>query len=228
MTMKFPVRKLMKLSVINYIYFKAVFETVVACFRFSNNRFGRPSTNAELATVSVYSEAVASVTPASGRRYQSSSRRSSFRPSNNAVDSNSNRDSRRGFKPKPTTTSPVDQGSSTSLYKFKLSRPSGRWQYKTTPKPRISIRRQDEGGDNTTLTHEHELKLDPDQELSNQDISTAADRNDNTVSIITEPTLPIETIKIEISTPADFKNTYYEIATVKSPYTFQVIENYLC
>lgn len=32
---------------------------------------------------------------------------------------------------------------STSLYKFKLSRPNGRWQYKTTPKPRINIRRQD-------------------------------------------------------------------------------------
>lgn len=213
---------------INWSLLHSFHRILFPCFRFSNNRFARPSATSEIATVSVYSETVASVTPSSGRRYQSSSRRSGFRPSNNAVDSNSNRDSRRGFKPKPTTTSFVDQGSSTSLYKFKLSRPSGRWQYKTTPKPRISIRRQDEGVDNTTLTHEHEIKLDPDQELSNQDISTAADRNDNAVSISAESTLPIETIKIEISTPADFKNTYYEIATVKSPYTFQVKLNYFC
>jgi hypothetical protein len=27
---------------------------------------------------------------------------------------------------------------------------------------------------------------------------------------------------VEISTPADFSDTYYEIATIKSPYTFQV------
>lgn len=37
--------------------------------------------------------------------------------------------------------------------------------------------------------------------------------------------LPIETIKVEISTPADFSDTYYEIATIKSPYTFQVGAN---
>lgn len=33
---------------------------------------------------------------------------------------------------------------------------------------------------------------------------------------------PVETLKVEISTPADFSDTYYEIATIKSPYTFQV------
>lgn len=31
------------------------------------------------------------------------------------------------------------------------------------------------------------------------------------------------TLKIQISTPADFSDVYYEIATIKSPYTFQVI-----
>lgn len=40
-----------------------------------------------------------------------------------------------------------------------------------------------------------------------------------------ERKLPIETIKVEISTPADFSDTYYEIATIKSPYTFQVGAN---
>lgn len=37
-----------------------------------------------------------------------------------------------------------------------------------------------------------------------------------------EPQPVQETIKVSISTPADFKDTYYEIATIRSPYTFQV------
>lgn len=37
-----------------------------------------------------------------------------------------------------------------------------------------------------------------------------------------ESPFPLETIKVEISTPPDFKDIYYEIATIKSPYTFQV------
>lgn len=47
-----------------------------------------------------------------------------------------------------TPRSPLQGSSSPStIHKFKLSRPNGRWQYKTTPKPRINIRRQD--GDTT-------------------------------------------------------------------------------
>lgn len=38
----------------------------------------------------------------------------------------------------------------------------------------------------------------------------------------TERILPVETINVEISTPADFNDIYFEIATIKSPYEFQV------
>lgn len=40
--------------------------------------------------------------------------------------------------------------------------------------------------------------------------------------------LPIETINVEISTAADMNNVYFEIATIKSPYTFQVREKSIC
>lgn len=40
--------------------------------------------------------------------------------------------------------------------------------------------------------------------------------------------LPIETINVEISTAADMNNVYFEIATIKSPYTFQVREKPIC
>lgn len=48
------------------------------------------------------------------------------------------------------------------------------------------------------------------------------DDDDTLYNVIENRKLPIETLKVEISTPADFKDTYYEIATIKSPYTFQV------
>jgi hypothetical protein len=131
----------------------------------------------------------------------------------------------------------VDTASaSTSLYKFKLARPPGRWQYKTTPKPRVNIRKQNEDEaalyDNMTLTTTQqpqpqfnpaasELKArsdDPDQEPTGSDVGVTSVKSDDSE----QPPPVAETIKIEISTPADFKDTYYEIATIKSPYTFQV------
>lgn len=37
-----------------------------------------------------------------------------------------------------------------------------------------------------------------------------------------EQILPVETLNVEISTAADLDNIYFEIATIKSPYAFQV------
>ena len=42
------------------------------------------------------------------------------------------------------------------------------------------------------------------------------------------PTPTAQTIKVEISTPADFSDVYFEIATIKSPYTFQASLTLLC
>lgn len=95
-----------------------------------------------------------------------------------------------------------------------------RWQYKTTQKPRISIRRQDEGVDNATTQDSKPAVQDQDQEPQGSDQTDSRDV-ENLVTA-TESTLPLETIKVDISTPAEFSNTYYEIATIKSPYTFQV------
>lgn len=99
----------------------------------------------------------------------------------------------------------------------------GRWQYKTTPKPRVTIRRSDEGpGVENSTPQGLGFETRPeggDQEQQGSDLRDSQDL-DNLVP--TEQAWPLETIKVEISTPAEFKNTYYEIATIKSPYTFQV------
>ncbi|XP_060531660.1 uncharacterized protein LOC132705212 isoform X2 [Cylas formicarius] len=155
--------------------------------------------------------------------------------------------SRRGYKPK-VQASPIDHGAaSTSLYKFKLNRSPGRWQYKTTPKPRVTIIRkqnEEETGNNneaveTTVSSASpeaqplvpvqmsndvapQARSDEDSLEGSESVATIIDDESATENKVDSPTLPLETIKVEISTPPDFKDVYYEIATIKSPYTFQV------
>ncbi|CAH1393427.1 unnamed protein product [Nezara viridula] len=168
-------------------------------FKLSHNRFSRPTTTSEVPTVSVFTE---SATPVRRFHRQRSAGVSSSVISNN-IDSGSRR-----FKPKPTS---VSSEATTSLYKFKLARPQGRWQYKTTPKPRVAIRRQDEDVIQST-------PATPELEHSEQQ----PEPSDSPTTSTATPSLSVQTIKVEISTPANFSNAYYEIATIKSPYTFQV------
>ncbi|KAJ3658509.1 hypothetical protein Zmor_010244 [Zophobas morio] len=176
----------------------------------------------------------------SGKRYQSR-RNKQHRPSVTSSEAPSNNGgySRRGYKPK-VQASTVDQSSgSTSLYKFKLNRSPGRWQYKTTPKPRVTIRKQndDEESGNETLGTTPTTLQDVSPALNDvvtpqaraddvdglegsESIASIIDDQSSTENKLDTP-FPLETLKVEISTPPDFKDIYYEIATIKSPYTFQ-------
>lgn len=149
----------------------------------------------------------------------------------------------RALKPKiqPSIIVEPESQQSTSLYKFKLNRTPGRWQYKTTPKPRVTIRKNA----NNEITKEADLPVvTPSTDVNGNDIANSHSRVDTDVDLdgsgsvngdvldhedtrnnVIERKLPVETIKVEISTPADFSDTYYEIATIKSPYTFQVGAN---
>lgn len=195
-----------------------------------NKQNGRHvSASVEVATVSAYSETGATHAPYISRRNKSSVRQGNFKPTSTySQQSNNDGYTRRTFKQKPAPT-PVEQDAqSTSLYKFKLNRTPGRWQYKTTPKPRVTIRKQnelvrDEGVTPVEPVYEvvsrsDEGDLEQSGSLINGDVLGEGDSGDNRI----DRKFPIETISVEISTPADFKETYYEIATIKSPYTFQV------
>lgn len=166
---------------------------------------------------------------AGSRRFTPSNRRATSKPVTAAPESERGYTSKRSYKSKigpsnveSNNISPV----SSSTYKFKLSRPSGRWQYKTSPKPRVTIRRQDENLDNATVNpipqFTPDIQLESDQELSGSGIFPALQHEDNSIVHDVTPTLTAETLRVEISTPADFKDVYYEIATIKSPYSFQV------
>lgn len=137
-----------------------------------------------------------------------------------------------------------------SLYKFKLNRAPGRWQYKTSPKPKVTIRKQngdeqqqqsptqssnsiydntspnglllsnDIPNNNIINSRSDDIDLDSSGSVNGDVLNQDANTLDN---IIESKKLPAETLNVEISTPVDFKDTYYEIATIKTPYTFQVI-----
>lgn len=185
--------------------------------------------------MSVFSETAATPAAAySSRRNKNS--RNGFKPviapftSAAAVDAGYTR----RFKPKvhPAAVEPDHQTS--SLYKFKLNRAPGRWQYKTSPKPRVTIRKQNSDdlqplsstpnyepsveNDNHIAPRSDDIDLDGSSSI-NGDVLNDDETLDNGIE---NRKILVETLKVEISTPADFKDTYYEIATIKSPYTFQV------
>ncbi|XP_065335533.1 myb-like protein U isoform X2 [Cloeon dipterum] len=163
---------------------------------------------------------------------------------------------RRGYKARTSSVvssqeeRPFSQTTSNGpLNKFKLNRPAGRWQYKTTAKPRVPIRPQVASPVKTSAEHNAEQSFEESDNVNGLGASHAAltsptpgngvaashgeDSGATEASPelqaegaeehhVHEPAPAQETIRVEISTPADFSDVYYEIATIKSPYTFQV------
>ena len=170
-----------------------------------------------------------------------------------------------GFKPKsvsPTSASSTTLNNGTVsnfIPKLKLSRESGRWHYKSSPKPRVNIRRQlpqtlaehliSTTSSTTTTTSEieeisNDLEVSQDKSIDTnllavpEEIRLAKvivdeDQNNNFVDSVTssitnsvsksEKKFPVETLAVNISIPStDSDHLYYEIATIKTPYVFQV------
>ncbi|XP_072747385.1 uncharacterized protein [Anoplolepis gracilipes] len=186
-----------------------------------------------------------------------SRRRGGFRPNSQATSSflKQSIKSKSDQQPSPTVSLPVP--------KVKLPRTQGRWSYKTTPKPRIMIRKQVDEEDLRSSTTEAsttessfviiseeqskatattsnaasspsggvinvaqrskelsfvEDELDPSE---SEDVASVSVQQDQQ-NVGAEQILPMETLNVEISTAADLDNVYFEIATIKSPYSFQV------
>lgn len=188
-----------------------------------------------------------------------SRRRGGFRPSGQSAGSppkQSTKSKSSDQQPLPTVSLPVP--------KVKLPRTQGRWSYKTTPKPRVVIRKQvdeedalrplsteasttessfvtsfvDEQGKipvaiatvansaaspgAVSVAQRKELSLTEDEldPSESEDISVSVQEQQQHAG---EQILPVETLNVEISTAADLDSIYFEIATIKSPYSFQVI-----
>ncbi|XP_034654109.1 uncharacterized protein LOC117892158 [Drosophila subobscura] len=125
---------------------------------------------------------------------------------------------------------------------FKLNRRPGRWQYKTSAKPKVNIRKNASANSpiasqiNDTAAHvEQNLAEAPigsdnpeqilkvlnsgrDLEASGSQNGPVANQNENDDQ---KSKYFVQTLNVEISTPKPFIDTYYEIATIKSPFIFQ-------
>lgn len=152
---------------------------------------------------------------------------------------------RRAFRPK-LQVSNSDLDSNNNLHITKLNRTPGRWQYKTSPKPRVNIRKPAVEANGTGVLNNNatavssNLNAIPDSALgeninsnflnqnviyNQSDLEISSSQNGpilNNIDQEGKPNVFTETINVEISTPVDFKDTYYEIATIKKPFIFQV------
>lgn len=177
-----------------------------------------------------------------------------FRPSNSAASSKTESPSKQ-YKSFKSEQQHLNQPNPS--VKAKLPRTQGRWSYKTTPKPRINIRKT--AGDDESVK-QPQVQVSPEQiptsiapivtvqgpqgetevvtvqrKEGDFDGELEEGESEDNVSVHqhqqqdgdepvqpSQKILPIETINVEISTPADFNDIYFEIATMKSPYEFQV------
>ncbi|CAG0880237.1 unnamed protein product [Darwinula stevensoni] len=123
-----------------------------------------------------------------------------------------------GYKNRFTQT--IKPTTSSSIYKFSLNRPTGRWRWRTTSKPRVDIL------PDPPVTEEYEAARDG---LAEDLSSTGEDTTDPPIGDYDysdpqlEPSEPgVHTIRVSTSTPKPFNGTVYELATVRSTYVFRV------
>ncbi|CAG7831134.1 unnamed protein product [Allacma fusca] len=208
-------------------------------FRSRNRAGGRQSNEAEaLPTVSVYSKTI-SATPS--RRFSPSTRGRggkfaanektfqepvTFKTAQNA----------RGFG--ASSTRQILPTSSSSIYRFKLNRPTGRWRFKPSPKPKVNIiKTKDEDELTTQASSNNQAATQPllQQQPSgpvylqnlaeNGDIQNFEESRTESNELVQdgEPELLPQTIRVATITPTEFADLdkFLEIATIRSPYVFQ-------
>nr|CAG4638253.1 EOG090X017N [Cyclestheria hislopi] len=89
-----------------------------------------------------------------------------------------------------------------------------RWRYSPSPKPKVPIIRPD---------HHRPTNIPPAEDnhgfQSNSETDSSQGSRDEDIEI--EPT-EVKTLRVQTITPTGYKNLYYELATVKSPYVMRL------
>ncbi|EDV56951.1 uncharacterized protein LOC6547949 [Drosophila erecta] len=114
---------------------------------------------------------------------------------------------------------------------FKLNRRPGRWQYKSSPKPKVNIRKNanpnlpSPAQNDTAPSDEIPVDIITNQAINNgRDLEASGSQNGpvaNNNNDDPNSKYFVQTLNVEISTPQPFIDTYYEIATIKTPFIFQ-------
>lgn len=138
--------------------------------------------------------------------------------------------SRRAYKTKASQQSD-ENATNLGQNTLKLNRRPGRWQYKSSPKPKVNIRKATANTTRNVLSTEafNDTTLEMDEKNQIQkainlgrDLDAVGSQN----TLIADDEIKaknfVQTLNVEISTPSNFEDIYYEIATIKSPFIFQV------
>lgn len=194
----------------------------------TRNRSGSRNSDESVQTVSVYSQVV-SATPT--RRFGSGRGKTKEFGKPQA--------SSRSFQPTARQLQ-ITPTSSTSIYRFKLNRPTGRWRFKPSPKPKVNIIKTQEEEEEEE-TREQGIIGENFKDLNTAGSGPINVNNDelvqhgeglayeesrtetNEVAQDLEPELVPQTIRVSTVTPTEFEDLekFLEIATIKSPYVFQ-------
>ncbi|XP_017868804.1 PREDICTED: uncharacterized protein LOC108617503 [Drosophila arizonae] len=142
--------------------------------------------------------------------------------------------SRRSYRTKTNLISEDNNVTNFSPSTLKLNRRPGRWQYKSSPKPKVNIRKSSPNMARSELQTEALKEIDPLVEPveNNPQIQKTIDLNrdldavgsQNTIvpdNDVIKPNNFVQTLNVEISTPSNFEDTYYEIATILCQFFLQ-------
>lgn len=138
--------------------------------------------------------------------------------------------SRRAYRTKASQSD--ENSTSLSQNTLKLNRRPGRWQYKSSPKPKVNIRKATANAtkpvSNTDASNDTILEMDEKNQIQKainlgRDLDAVGTQNTLVADDENKSKNFVQTLNVEISTPSNFEDVYYEIATIKSPFIFQVI-----
>ncbi|ODN01352.1 hypothetical protein Ocin01_05324 [Orchesella cincta] len=139
----------------------------------------------------------------------------------------------------------ISPTSSTSIYRFKLNRPTGRWRFKPSPKPKVNIIKTQEEEELEQQLNEQSVANgglkdlntagsgpnlnghddDDDELVQHSDNLNYEESRTETNEVVQdlEPELAPQTLRVSTVTPTEFEDLekFLEIATIKSPYVFQ-------
>ena len=139
-----------------------------------------------------------------------------------------------------TTARQILPTSSSSIYRFKLNRPTGRWRFKPSPKPKVNIIKTKDEDELTTQASSNSQASQPFVQQQQQptgpvylqplgengaDIENGEESRTESNELVqdTEPELVPQTLRVATITPTEFADLdkFLEIATIRSPYVFQ-------
>ena len=213
-------------------------------FRARNRSGAARQSNEDVVPTVTYSKTISATPSGSTRRFSPSTRGRSpgkFTPEKTYQEPTSFKTQQGRSFGGASTARQILPTSSSSIYRFKLNRPTGRWRFKPSPKPKVNIIKTKDEDELTTQASSNSQASQPFVQQQQQqqqqptgpvylqplgeDIENGEESRteSNELAQDAEPELVPQTIRVATITPTEFADLdkFLEIATIRSPYVFQ-------